>query len=295
MKKFLHPSEIRLFTAERDNGVFRILNSDEPVPRRAYLGVRPCDLAAVAIQDRVLLGDRYLDAIYQERRKDIVFIAVNCVEPAGACFCASMGTGPKATGGYDIMLTEVVQPFQHVFVAEAGSEVGRELLEELEAEPAPAEVHKQAEATLKQAAAAMKRKVKTQGIKEMLYDNFENPRWEQVSGRCLTCGNCTLACPTCFCITVEDWSDVRQQKAARWRKWDSCFSQSFSYIHGGSVRQSPKSRYRQWLSHKFGAWIDQFGTSGCVGCGRCITWCPVGIDVTEELAALRGETAEAKA
>ena len=84
-------------------------------------------------------------------------------------------------------------------------------------------------------------------------------------------------------------------RAERWRKWDSCFTLDFSYIHGGSVRTSAAARYRQWLSHKLATWIDQFGSSGCVGCGRCITWCPVGIDITEEVAAIRASEAASDA
>jgi sulfhydrogenase subunit beta (sulfur reductase) len=127
------------------------------------------------------------------------------------------------------------------------------------------------------------------GLRDLLAGNLEHPRWDDVAERCLTCGNCTLVCPTCFCSSIEDTSDLAGEEAARTRVWDSCFSLDYSYIHGGSVRTSGRSRYRQWLTHKLGTWHDQFGTSGCVGCGRCITWCPVGIDITAEVAALRGE------
>lgn len=129
--------------------------------------------------------------------------------------------------------------------------------------------------------------METAGIRELLYDNFDHPEWDNVAARCLCCANCTMVCPTCFCTTVDDVSDVKGKRAGRWRRWDSCFTQSFSYIHGGSVRTSSKSRFRQWMTHKLASWIDQFGTSGCVGCGRCITWCPAGIDITEEVRAIR--------
>jgi ferredoxin len=96
-----------------------------------------------------------------------------------------------------------------------------------------------------------------------------------------------MVSPTCFCTTVEEVTDLSGEHAERWRKWDSCFTQDFSYLHGGSVRASTRSRYRQWLTHKLATWIDQFDTSGCVGCGRCITWCPVAIDLTVEVQAIR--------
>src|SRR6266487_5651279 len=133
----------------------------------------------------------------------------------------------------------------------------------------------------------MGRSLDTTEIKDLLYRNMEHPRWDEVATRCLSCTNCTMVCPTCFCTTVEDTSDLAGENAERWRKWDSCFDTSFSYISGGSIRSSVKSRYRQWMTHKLASWIDQFGTSGCVGCGRCITWCPVGIDITEEVRAIR--------
>jgi ferredoxin len=132
----------------------------------------------------------------------------------------------------------------------------------------------------------MTRAVRTEGIRELLAATLDHPRWDDVASRCLTCTNCTLVCPTCFCSTVEDVTDLTGRTAERWRRWDSCFTLGHSYLHGGSVRSTARDRYRQWLTHKLGTWIDQFGHSGCVGCGRCITWCPVGIDITEEVAAL---------
>jgi sulfhydrogenase subunit beta (sulfur reductase) len=149
----------------------------------------------------------------------------------------------------------------------------------------------EAEAAVERAASQIQRRMDTTDIRELLYANFDHPRWDNVAQRCLSCANCTMVCPTCFCTTVEDVSDVTGTHAERWRKWDSCFTQNFSYIHGGSVRSSAKSRYRQWMTHKLASWIDQFGSSGCVGCGRCITWCPVGIDITEEVRAIRESSA----
>jgi formate hydrogenlyase subunit 6/NADH:ubiquinone oxidoreductase subunit I len=202
-----------------------------------------------------------------------------------------MGTGPRVRGGYDLALTELVGPGKHEFVIEAGSDAGAEVLAELA--PAPASsvaseaVRQEAEAAVGRAASQIQRRMDTTGIRDLLYANFDHPRWDNVAQRCLTCANCTMVCPTCFCTTVDDVTDVTGTHAERWRKWDSCFSQNFSYIHGGSVRTSAKSRYRQWMTHKLASWIDQFGSSGCVGCGRCITWCPVGIDITEEVRAIR--------
>jgi sulfhydrogenase subunit beta (sulfur reductase) len=289
-KKYLHPAHVRLFAAERDGAAFRVLNSDSPRPGRryAFLGVRSCDLAAIATQDRVLLGDRYRDPIYQRRREGNFIVAVNCTQSAATCFCASMGTGPRALGGYDLAVTELLDSGSHRFVIEAATEAGAEVLGELEQTEISVEAEREAEAAVERTAAGMQRTLDNTDIRDLLlYENFEHPRWQDVARRCLTCGNCTLVCPTCFCTTVEDMSDVSGDHAERWRKWDSCFTEDFSYIHGGSVRASSLGRYRQWMTHKLASWIDQFGSSGCVGCGRCITWCPVGIDITEEVRAIR--------
>jgi ferredoxin len=206
-----------------------------------------------------------------------------------------MHTGPPAQAGFDLALTELVDAQRHIFLVEAGTRQGAEVLAELGAKEADATARQDAEKAIKAAMAETTRKLRTSGIREMLYAAFEHPHWDEVAARCLACGNCTMVCPTCFCTTVEDVSSVDGSHAERWRKWDSCFTQNFSYIHGGSVRMSIKSRYRQWLTHKLAAWIDQFGSSGCVGCGRCITWCPAGIDITQEVATLWEQPAPAAA
>ena len=289
-KRYLHPAEVRLWSAERQGGTFRILNNEvKPKAPQAFLGVRACELAAIAVQDRVLLEDKYSDPIYGARRSGVFLIAIECTQSAATCFCKSMGTGPAVGEGHpvDLVLTELLGERGHRFLVRAGSERGAEMLSEVQTTTATDADLQEAEAGVERAASQQVRSMETSGIKELLYRNFESPRWDNVAARCLTCANCTMVCPTCFCTTVEDVSDVTGDHAERWRRWDSCFTQSFSYIHGGSVRTSSKARYRQWMTHKLAAWIDQFGGSGCVGCGRCITWCPVGIDITEEVRALR--------
>jgi ferredoxin len=286
-KSFLFPPRLTIWKARRgQDGSIEVESPPEP-PRQAFIGVRSCDLHAIAIQDRVFIGDRYVDRDYEARRRDAFIVAVNCAKAGGTCFCTSMGTGPKAESGFDLSLTELVEDGAHRFLVEVGSERGAELLSVLphrEAEPTDERL---AGEVVERTAASMGRSLETDGIKELLYANQEHPRWDEVSERCLTCGNCTLVCPTCFCSTVEDVTDLEGVEAEHRREWDSCFTLDHSYIHGGSVRGSGRSRYRQWLTHKLASWIDQFGSSGCVGCGRCITWCPVAIDITEEAGAIR--------
>ena len=290
-KKYLHPAEVRLWSAERQAGGFCVLNN-QPQPHKpyAFLGLRACDLAAIRVLDRVLTGNKYRDPIYAGVRDGVFMVAVQCTRAAATCFCASLGTGPQVQQGFDLALTELVGPGSHRFLVRAGSDRGAELLAGLQSAPATENDVQAAKVAVTTAAAQQVRSVNTADIRDLLYANFDHPRWDNLAERCLACANCTMVCPTCFCTTVEDVTDVNGDHAQRWRRWDSCFTLSFSYIHGGSVRASGKARYRQWMTHKLASWIDQFGTSGCVGCGRCITWCPVGIDITEEVRAIR-ETA----
>jgi sulfhydrogenase subunit beta (sulfur reductase) len=286
-KKFLHPAVVRLWRAKRDGNGFQITETDVEVPKFAFIGARSCEIHAIAIQDKVFLNGEYRDPFYAARRQDLFVVALNCGHAGGTCFCVSMNTGPKATFGFDLALTEVLEAGRHYFVVEVGTELGAEVLREVPHAAASQAERATAERIVARTAEQMGRRMYTRGLKELLYRNYESPHWEDVAKVCLTCGNCTMVCPTCFCTTVEDVTDLTGSHAERWRRWDSCFTMDFSYIHGGSVRASPMSRYRQWMTHKLATWIDQFGTSGCVGCGRCITWCPVAIDITEEVNAIR--------
>jgi ferredoxin len=243
-------------------------------------------LHALAVHDRVLLERGVPDAQYAERRRDAFLVTVVCSDPSGTCFCVSMQTGPRAGSGYDLALTELLDG-EHRFLVEAGSERGAEILSELPSRPATPSDLEAASDSVDSAVKKMGRSMDTHDIRELLATNLDHPRWDDVAERCLTCGNCTLVCPTCFCSAVEDETSLSGDEAERFRVWDTCFSVDYSYIHGGSVRPSGHSRYRQWMTHKLGTWFDQFDSSGCVGCGRCITWCPVGIDITEEVAAIR--------
>jgi sulfhydrogenase subunit beta (sulfur reductase) len=288
-KKFLHPPQLRLWRAQRQVDGFQFIEETQEVPRYAFLGVRACELHAMTIQDNVFINGPHTDPTYAARRQEAFTIAVNCGQAGGTCFCVSMQTGPRATGGFDLALTEILDTDRHHFVVDIGTARGADVMRDVPHRAANAEDIRIAEHIVARTATQMGRRLDTTDIQALLYHNIEHPRWEEVATRCLSCANCTMVCPTCFCTTVEDVTDLTGAQAERWRKWDSCFTQDFSYIHGGSIRTSTRARYRQWLTHKLATWIDQFGTSGCVGCGRCITWCPVGIDITEEVRAIRAQ------
>ncbi|AOY86856.1 sulfite reductase subunit A [Marinobacter salinus] len=289
-KRFLHPPRVSLWHATLDEDQLRFVAAEDKPPRYAFLGVRACELAAIGIQDRVLMGDQYPDPHYKSRRERAFLVALNCSEAGGTCFCDSMNTGPEVGSGYDLVLTELLADDHHLFLIRAGSEEGAEILAGLPREEATETHHAAATAVVERTRNNMGRKMPQVAIPALLLDNLEHPRWDDVAERCLSCANCTMVCPTCFCTTMEDTSDLEGVTAESSRRWDSCFNADFSYIHGGSLRQSTRSRYRQWMTHKLATWVDQFGMSGCVGCGRCISWCPVGIDITEEVSAIQGDT-----
>jgi sulfhydrogenase subunit beta (sulfur reductase) len=288
-KRYLFPPVLNLFRANRTEKGFQIpedANAQMGGDRYALFGVRACDLSAIHIQDQVFGGGAYKDPAYLQSRSDAFIIAVNCTRAGGTCFCSSVRSGPRARVGFDLALTEVIEN-EHYFLVEVGTERGEGVMSRVSRRPAGDNEVEKADRLIRAAAQLTGRSLEPDNTREILYQNAEHPRWDVVAARCLSCANCTMVCPTCFCATVEDTTDLTGTEAQRTRKWDSCFTMDFSYIHGGSVRPSSKGRYRHWLTHKLASWVDQFGTIGCVGCGRCITWCPVGIDITEEFRVIR--------
>ncbi|ULE33397.1 4Fe-4S dicluster domain-containing protein [Mycobacterium sp. IDR2000157661] len=280
-KQFLHPARQQVWSSDG--------SAPEPEPHYAFIGVRACDLSAIAVLNGVLGAGSHPDQGFVGRLARIFVVAVNCTEPGGLCFCASMGAGPEVGPGYDLALTERLDTTGRSYLVDVGSDAGAAVLAELPHRDAPPAEIRTAREAVAAAADKMGRQMPAGDLRRLLADSRESPQWEEVAGRCLTCGNCTMVCPTCFCTSVEDTTDLTGEHAERWMQWASCFEFDFTFVHEGSVRQSGASRYRHWITHKLGTWHDQFGSSGCVGCGRCIAWCPTGIDITEEMNTLAAQ------
>jgi ferredoxin len=291
-KQFLHPPRQLLWSGDRSGETKS--TATEEIPRYAFLGVRGCDLAAIATLNRVLGRGQFPDGSFVQRHRQIFVVAVNCTEPGGLCFCVSMGTGPAVGPGYDLALTEQIDGSGRRYLVDVGSREGADVLAAIPHREASAREIDCARGDVEAASDRMGRQMPETDLRKLMIRSRESAQWEEVASRCLTCGNCTMVCPTCYCTSTEDVTDLTGEHAERWQHWASCYEFDFTYIHGGgSTRQSGASRYRHWLTHKLGTWHDQFGMSGCVGCGRCIAWCPTGIDITEEMNKMAGADADA--
>ena len=280
------PREVLWQARPTQDGVLRFTDSPEEAgPPTSLIGARACDLAALALLDAHFLKPPHPDPHYARRRARLFVVGVDCSHPAQTCFCVSTGDGPRIENGGDLILTEL----EDGYLIRSGSPEGERQLRQLPLEEASSHHLALAEQQYLSAVAAQKRRLPARDISDALFANLDHDRWQDVADRCLACGNCTSVCPTCFCSANYEVPQLDGQRSDHVREWSSCFSLGHSYTNSHVVRASTRERYRQWLTHKLGGWHEQYGRSGCVGCGRCITWCPSGIDITEEAAAICGD------
>lgn len=285
-KRFLNPPHSDLLRSRKTEAGWVFEPAQDVAPQYALVGIRSCELQALSIYDSLFLTSDYRDPHYSRRRESMFVLAVNCTTAVSTCFCASLGTGPRASAGFDLALTELPD----AFVVTVGSEAGSDVLEGVKWHAASAFDLGRANQLVQHVEQQMSPKIDVSKLPDAIYSELDHSLWDDIALRCMSCGNCTMSCPTCFCSTVVDKSDLRGENTARVRTWDSCFAVEFSHVHGGNIRPTIRARYRQWLTHKMAASVQQFGRPACVGCGNCITWCPAGIDITEGVRALCAQT-----
>lgn len=290
IKPLLFKSRETVWQVKRDDaGKLAFIPTNTDAQLVAVIGARACDIAGMLIQDKVFIKDTHVDIRYRARREKLFIVGINCTYSSNNCFCVSAGTGPNITNNYDILMTELFNGF----VIVSGSEKGQKIIHQLDLKPATKSQLEQAPERVEKAAQMQTKQIPFNNsfqLRTQLFNNLEHPRWAEVADRCLSCGNCVQVCPTCFCHSEVEKPALDGHSSEHQREWDSCFSSGHSYLNKQVLRDDTRKQYRQWLTHKVGSWHDQFDTSGCVGCGRCITACPVGIDLTEELAAITGES-----
>jgi ferredoxin len=285
LKSLAFKAKQSLVRFTKDEGGIRFEASRPQAEKIAVIGVRACDVAALQIQQKVFESTEFSDPYFKACRENLLVVAVNCTHAQSICFCASMHTGPQVKQDFDLALTEIASGF----LLEFGSKRGEHIIQQLQPDLADKGQLQQAIDLIQACADSQSRSLADGPLTDLLFRYREHPQWQVVADRCLSCGNCTMVCPTCFCHTVEEVPDLSAESSERFRLWDSCFNPEHAYIHGKNMRPTTRERYRMWMTHKLTTWHQQFGSSGCVGCGRCITWCPVGIDITEEVAVIMGQ------
>ncbi len=277
------PTQPMWYAQPSDDG-FRFKQHEPEARPRAFFGLRACDLSALYIQDKHFMHSAFPDPYYKAQREQLLLIAVNCSRSAQTCFCASTGDGPEVGFGFDILLDEL----DDGYLVQCKSERGQEIIDGLKLEP-PRQEHEQQAVQQIENAQVQQRAMPTEQKLRELMEHLNDAQWHKIAERCLACGNCTMVCPTCFCSKQVSSSELGSDATEQTRYWDSCFSQQHGYIAGKRIRSEISQRYRQWLLHKLVTWQEQYGRTGCVGCGRCISWCPAAIDLVEEANTILGD------
>lgn len=290
---FIYPPRQDLFEIDRPSGHPVVLDSP-PAGNTLIFGIHPCDMHALTILDRVLNSD-FVDPYYKKARTETITVVLNCTQACQHGFCASMGAGPFLTidNGFDVEVTPLKggRDGYSLFLLEPGSPKGNALIEQAGSKrPADKDSRDAKRQTEAKARATLTRSLNTDGLPAILADTLGHPIYKAVARtRCLGCTNCTMVCPTCYCYNLEDDSSFDLRTTLRKRRWDSCQELNFATVHGGNFRASREARLRQFITHKLGTWVEQYNCFGCVGCGRCIRWCPTGIDLVEIATQIRNE------
>ena len=275
-KDFLLPPEHRVLTVSQNYEVVEDIESmDSDI---VFFGIKSCDRKAIDILDRILYNKH---PVYTRRRDSVKIIVVEeCLEPGETCFCSAVNAGPTISKGFDIAYARLDQ---NTVLFKYGSSVGEKMLRSIGLRKAGKDTIKVYLDMVEKAVSITKSRIpdvkSIQGIlREVASDR---DLWEEVSSRCVGCGNCNYVCPTCFCTEIDD--RVGNGFSTRVGIWIGCLTYTYGLVAGGHFRRELFTRYRHFVLHKFLFYPKQVEDIGCVGCGRCITWCPLGIDLRDTL------------
>lgn len=283
-KSFNFKAQEALYSVRRENGDVNYESPRIEADKKAFFGLHACDVTSLYVLDRTF-DRRYRDLAYDQRREDTIVIGLNCFDPGENCFCSTFEAGPDLKGGFDIGLSWI----DGHYLVDVATKTGEKIMENVTKDPAPESLVAEKIEKTTVSRRAMKKSFDLKKALTVLDDNYDHPYWNEPSERCLSCANCINVCPTCYCYRVHDQSTVDQQVTTRSRLWDACQNEEFASVHGGNFRPERVDRIRQWVNHKINWTIEQYGVSGCVGCGRCVTWCPTAIDITEPVWRLGGK------
>jgi ferredoxin len=277
---FFPPAE-KIFSFRKGEEGYRIEPAALDEPKQLIFGIRPCDANALAILDNVF-KDTYEDPYYLPRRKNTLLVGLGCARPYDSCFCTSLGSSPTDAKNVDLMLIDIGDEF----LVEAVTEAGKGLIDRTAGLEETSEADETRAGEVKETSRRkVTRELDIGAIEKNLLSGFENEDyWERVAAKCISCGVCTLLCPTCHCFDINDEA-VRQQ-GVRLRSWDSCAFPVYTKMPMENPRVEKYRRVRQKVSHKYGFYPMNFGVIACTGCGRCIRLCPVNWDITQTLASL---------
>jgi ferredoxin len=285
LKEIFFPQSEVMFHFEKVGKRNQVTSTEEVKKERAILGARPCDIQAISILDEIFLGKDYTDVYFLQKRKLTTIMGFSCNHPLSTCFCSSTGGSPFFREGADLFFIDLEEAFLVELLTEKGMAFQKNRFFK-EADPKDISLAKEIE---EKASTKGDASVPIERIEKRLHLMMESPFWDRVHEKCMGCRICTYLCPTCHCFDIVD--EALNNRGHRVRNWDSCLSSLYSQeTSGHNPRPSGRERTRQRLMHKFNYFPKNFGRVACVGCGRCILYCPVNFDIRQaiELTSPKG-------
>ena len=281
-KEVFFPQSEVMLQCEKTEKLNRVTSVEEVRRERILLGARPCDLQAISILDPVFMGKEYTDVYYLKKRETTLIIGFACDQPRSTCFCSSVGGGPFIRTGSDLFFIDLGDAYLIEFITKKGGALrDNRLLKEADAKDLSL-----AHGIEKKAREKLNSYLPVEGIEKSLDRIMEGPFWDRIHEKCIGCGVCTFLCPTCHCFDIAD--EAVNNKGRRVRNWDSCLFPLYSLeTSGHNPRPTGRERTRQRLMHKFNYYPKNFGRIACVGCGRCIAYCPVNFDIREAIEEIK--------